>query len=187
MVNIIQGAFPEREEEPTPAVRLDFSGMDFCDQVIELEDYTFADFTGADLRGTRFGRCRLAGAIFEEADLQGADFVNCSLMGVNFQKAYFDRQTRIHYANCDGANFTGVSYATNKLFYLCKLNLVLPEELRKSVPMNNPVLTSLWENQMREAAESGFVYEVVNGVYRLVSARSVIRPRLTATERLFQC
>lgn len=47
------------------------------------------DFSGADLRGTRFVNMSLQGCDFSKADLRGGDFIACDLRRANFENAIF--------------------------------------------------------------------------------------------------
>jgi len=47
------------------------------------------DFSGADLRGTRFVNMSLEGCDFSKADLRCADFIECDLRRANFEHAVF--------------------------------------------------------------------------------------------------
>jgi len=47
------------------------------------------DFSGADLRGTRFVNMSLQGCDFSKADLRCADFIRCDLRRANFDNAIF--------------------------------------------------------------------------------------------------
>ena len=47
------------------------------------------DFSGADLRGTRFVNMSLHGCDFSKADLRCADFIRCDLRRANFDNAIF--------------------------------------------------------------------------------------------------
>ena len=52
-------------------------------------DLDHVDFSGADLRGTRFVNMSLQGCDFSKADLRGAAFIGCDLRRANFEKAIF--------------------------------------------------------------------------------------------------
>jgi uncharacterized protein YjbI with pentapeptide repeats len=54
----------------------------FC--VAELDE---VDFSGADLRGARFERCSLRGAIFSGSLLIGVEFLGCDLRCADFSGA----------------------------------------------------------------------------------------------------
>lgn len=69
-------------------------------------DLDHVDFSGADLRGTRFVNMSLQGCDFSKADLRGADFVGCDLRRANFEEAIFGHN---RFENSYLINATGVS------------------------------------------------------------------------------
>jgi uncharacterized protein YjbI with pentapeptide repeats len=52
-------------------------------------DLQHVDFSGADLRGTKFVNMSLQGCDFSKTDLRGAAFIACDLRRANFDNAIF--------------------------------------------------------------------------------------------------
>jgi uncharacterized protein YjbI with pentapeptide repeats len=80
--------------------RLDLSGREFSEGL----DLSGADFTGANLSGSRLHRIAFAGAKFDDADCSGVSFDYSDLNGASFQRCNLQNAT-LNQTNKNGTNF----------------------------------------------------------------------------------
>lgn len=89
--------------------RGDLAGVDLSSVMLEKEDLSGVNFSGANLHNAFLQTANFSGADFSGANLRGAFFNGSNLKNANFQGADL-RWTKLTGANIDGANFTDAIY-----------------------------------------------------------------------------